>query len=1208
MSQSPLFDIFDPDERVRQLADLGLLEDDDPFAIRKRRPRISDLMPEDEQGGMLETLAKAGSSGLATAGYILDTPGALVRGILAGKPLSFLGSSDDRVTGRELLRQYNLVGEDDNWSNFTGGLAAEVLLDPLTYGTLGVSALFGQGAKTAAGKAAQASGLLRNVALDAADTKGISGVREYMRRTTPREQLGKINDLAARAEAEKTLKSQFKRFGVGDDALDETMATFGDFRIPGTNIGFNYDLPFGGGDAVAKIGDALGNATRTTPIIGHAATWLSSAFDNRAGEYWSRDLETTNKIQSAARRAFRNADDELFADRLRLSKLQREALEASAPEFFPTSAGSLAGQAIPEELRSFGSQRLRQAMADWAEGGGVRPAAQQGPSLPSGLFYSSSRGSGDAMADWVMENIPEFRNVRDEFAGMGNYFNAVADSAGLPTTRWSSQQGTGWFPRQLHFFRKNAPPEGIKKNSPKAWGRDERLFGVRDNFGRPRQAYTDIPGGMRTFRQLTGNIDPRLDSAQLQKDLLGVSDDQVRGILDTAFNRIGIQSPYQPWIDDVTNSAAFQAADAAGQAKMLADVNQQIGGYYKQLADLLRSADTQFAANNRGIFDSDPWSNMVRYRAGQATNKANADELFRQLTQEAANTPADFVTGGTSIPLAEAAKTLGFDPNAFRRRWQSSMSADVTNFSVDEKTVEALKTLSPKTRLAMPERGLMGAVDQFTSAFKVGALASPSFHTRNAYSGAINAATHGAFNFRDMLAAGRASRGDYRAIAKRLRNAPGFENLTDEERIAKYLDFTGATQVTGGNVLDDITGAPESTMSGMFLGADKDTIAQRVGRAAYQPGRSWRQFANDMTSMRGVGFTQNPMRENTNPLLVLNDAVGQRVEDSLRGGVFLNQLRKGVDPRRAADISFLANVDYRPSSFTGFERGLKRVLPFYSFQKGILPSIATNLVERPGGLQGQLMRAVTRGTEPSADSFVPEYLRQSAAIPLPADLPGLLGGSGNEELKRYLTNVDLPWESTFQLFSPGVGASSSARLADSIRKTGSNILGMTNPLIKAPIEYITNRQLYSGRELSDLYSVLEQDLGPMGRPLEQAIVNFVPFGSRGLGLYRQATDDRLTKGEAMQKAAFNLLAGAKLTDVDQDRAKRLAARDMLNSILETTPGVRTYENLAVPDDVLANMPDEQKRLYLLYKIIQSEAAQRARERKKQNRLEELAGL
>jgi hypothetical protein len=94
----------------------------------------------------------------------------------------------------------------------------------------------------------------------------------------------------------------------------------------------------------------------------------------------------------------------------------------------------------------------------------------------------------------------------------------------------------------------------------------------------------------------------------------------------------------------------------------------------------------------------------------------------------------------------------------------------------------------------------------------------------------------------------------------------------------------------------------------------------------------------------------------------------------------------------------------------------------------------------------------------------------------------------------------------------------------------------------------------------------------------------------------------------MQKAAFNLLAGAKLTDVDQDRAKRLAARDMLNSILETTPGVRTYENLAVPEDVLANMPDEQKRLYLLYKIIQSEAAQRARERKKQNRLEELAGL
>jgi hypothetical protein len=1198
MARSPLFDIYDPYGVLQDQAERGLLPDDEEliggFPVR-RKARISDLMPEEEKGGLLSTLARIGSSGLATAGYILDTPGAFVRGLLAGDPLSVFGSSEDRVTGRELLRQYGAVGDEDTWSNFTGGLAAEIALDPLSWGTLGLSTVFGQGAKTAAGKAAKAAGLLRNVSLDAADA-GAAGVRSYMRKATPRQQLDLIANPAARAEAERILKTQFKRYGTDDSALDQVMGAFDDVRIPGTNIGFNYDIPYA--DAVASKLDTLSSKARTTPGIGHAATWLSSAFSKPGGEFWSPDLEITNQIQDASRRASRNADDALYADRLRLSKLQRQALGAQVPEVFPTSAGSLAGQAIPEELRSFGSQRLRQSMADWVEGSRV-PTDQYGPLLPTGGFYSKLSGSGDEMADWIMENVPELRAVRDEFANMGGAANALADAAGLPATTWDSKQGTGWFPRQLHFFEQDKAPvrPGAGPLREKRWSRAERIFGVQDNFGRSRNPYTDIPGGMRTFRQLTGNIDPRLDSAALQQNLINAKDIQVRGILDQAFSDLGLDNPYQPWIDEVTTSDAYKAADPADQQKMLDAANKQVDGFYVQLADLVRSADTQFAANNRGIFDSDPWTNMARYRSGQAVNRANADELFRQLTERADNTAASFVTGGTSIPLADAAKQLGFSPAAFKRRWQAEMGGDVTNFSINERMVDALKTLAPKTQLGMPESGLLGATDQFTNLFKVGALAYPGFHTRNLYSNAINAASHGAFNPFDFYAAARGSAGDYRGIARRLKNAPGFENLSDEERIAKYLDLTGATQVAGGNVLEDVTGMPESTMGGMFLGSDSRSIAKQIMDAAYQPDRSWGGFLNDMTSVRGVGVFRNPTRRNTNPVLVANDAIGGRIEDASRGGVFLNQLRKGVDPREAAALSFLSNVDYRPSSFTNFERGLKRVLPFYSFQKGILPSIATNMVQRPGGLQNQLIRAVTRGTEPSQDNFIGEHLRQSAAIPLPTDFPGFLGGSGNPDLQRYLTNIDLPWESTLQLFAPGVGATASARFADSLRKTGSNILGMTNPLIKAPIEYVTNRQLYSGRELNNLYSVLEQDLGPIGRPLEQFAVNFIPFGSRGLGLYRQLTDERMTPAQRAQKAAFNFLAGAKLTDEDQEKAKRQAARDMLNSILETTPGVRTYENIAVPEDVLAGMPKDQQQLYLLYKIIQSEAAKRAREKK-----------
>jgi len=421
----------------------------------------------------------------------------------------------------------------------------------------------------------------------------------------------------------------------------------------------------------------------------------------------------------------------------------------------------------------------------------------------------------------------------------------------------------------------------------------------------------------------------------------------------------------------------------------------------------------------------------------------------------------------------------------------------------------------------------------------------------------------------------------------------------------QFIADSSSQRLASGNVISDISGVEDpGKVGGMYVGsgptiAESTRQALQQGRRANPANRTWRNFLGDLASFRGVGITREPRPYQTNPLLAMNDAVGSRSEDALRIGTFLTLIRQGVDPAEAGDTVRRLLVDYSPEAFTGFERNvMKRVAPFYSFQKGILPSIAENTLYRPGGLQGQTIRAVTRGTEPSEDNFIPEYLRQSAAIPLPEGWPSLLGGEPAEGLQRYITNIDLPFESTLNLFTPGVGTTAAARFADTVQKSGSNILGQANPLIKAPLEYITNRQLYTGRDMSDLYSVLEQDLGPIGRPLEQAIINFVPFGARGISMYRQLTDDRLDPVDARMKAAFNVLAGVKLTDVDEERTKRQAARGMLNQILETTPGVRTYENITVPDDALRSMPEDQRQMYLLYRILQSDAAKRARERKK----------
>jgi hypothetical protein len=380
-------------------------------------------------------------------------------------------------------------------------------------------------------------------------------------------------------------------------------------------------------------------------------------------------------------------------------------------------------------------------------------------------------------------------------------------------------------------------------------------------------------------------------------------------------------------------------------------------------------------------------------------------------------------------------------------------------------------------------------------------------------------------------------------------------------------------------------------MRELFPGAARPEWSD-IGRKFYNPDRGWKEAGSDYWPFAVRGGSGN-----RNPLLELADRAAETTDAGNRYGTYLNQIRQGAAPEEALRVANLTQVNYAPDAFTNFERDvLKRVVPFYSYTRGITPLIADELVNQPAGLMGQATRAITRASEPGEDNFTPEYLRQSAAIPLPTG--GLFGLDPDSNLKRYLTNIDLPFESVINLITPGVGNTLFEQLGTTAQKTALNILGQTNPLIKGPLEAITNRQFYSGRQLSDLYSVLEQSFGAPGRTAEQVAVN-LPGGSRALGTYRQLTDDRLDPSEKWSKFLVNALTGLKFQDVDQERTKRLAARDMLNQLLETTPGVRTYENITVPEDVLVKMPEEQRRMYLLYKIIQSEAAKRGRDKKKQ---------
>lgn len=116
------------------LANLG--EPPQPKKRRQRQPSLLPDLSEAEVPGMLGNLANSVLSGVAAVGNVLDTPGSLVRGLLAGEPGRAFGGifdPDQRVSGRELLQDYGLVGPNKPGldSADVAGFAAEVIADPL---------------------------------------------------------------------------------------------------------------------------------------------------------------------------------------------------------------------------------------------------------------------------------------------------------------------------------------------------------------------------------------------------------------------------------------------------------------------------------------------------------------------------------------------------------------------------------------------------------------------------------------------------------------------------------------------------------------------------------------------------------------------------------------------------------------------------------------------------------------------------------------------------------------------------------------------------------------------------------------------------------------------------------------------------------------------------------------------------------------------
>ena len=249
---------------------------------RTRKQRLS----EEEEQQVTESLGQRALGTVGAVGNALDLPGSVVRdlatwlpgGITPQNPVDqFLTPFNDtnRVSGRELNRSYGLAKDEDTWANFAGGVGTEIALDPLTYLTMGGSAL------SRGGQVAKGAGLMKQApaafAKKAGRNLGTVGSREARVGTTLRELL-EFGGAEARAAAETAAKG--KKLNL-DDLLDQKL---------GGNIGFNlpFSDPFSvmGSEKLSQKMDQVGRDIRFAKLPGTEfapMNFMSQVFDAKSG-------------------------------------------------------------------------------------------------------------------------------------------------------------------------------------------------------------------------------------------------------------------------------------------------------------------------------------------------------------------------------------------------------------------------------------------------------------------------------------------------------------------------------------------------------------------------------------------------------------------------------------------------------------------------------------------------------------------------------------------------------------------------------------------------------------------------------------------------------------------------------------------------------------------------------------------------------------
>ena len=275
---------------------------------------------------------------------------------------------------------------------------------------------------------------------------------------------------------------------------------------------------------------------------------------------------------------------------------------------------------------------------------------------------------------------------------------------------------------------------------------------------------------------------------------------------------------------------------------------------------------------------------------------------------------------------------------------------------------------------------------------------------------------------------------------------------------------------------------------------------------------------------------------------------------------------QGMEP--ASALFKVKQCAMDPTLTSQFDRDVgRRLIPFENFFRQNVPFQISRLMESPGGVGGETMQAMSRvAGQTHPNIYTPSFLQENQAYPV---------GPDNPEAQSFYRNSIIPFNDLNDLvFKDGV-----PQIGRSLEK----FLSRANPMILAGPELEANKQLSTGRKISDLESPTQiasrgvaSALGVGGDnyqgtavPMLDRFLHYSPV-SRVISEGQGVLDPRK---EAWMKAMGLTGVGRTGTyDVNQQKLRDL--RDAMAEKVGERPNVKTATDYYLPKTARAGMEPE----------------------------------